>query len=307
MKIESTDPRVIRAGQAFPQRLQEVHEGRIVLRDTAIYRNMKIPIDVLCNVCSFEWETIPESLIYKKAGCPRCANSRREATAGTLRLRRPSAAEVELARRMRETGMSYDEIASVLGRVKETIRRWLVPKAREKNHQLSSEKYARDKESGKKAKLFQNYYQTKHGKQIIAQSHHERRSAKYHAVDYILMPDHPDAHQTPGDKPCGRRGFVKVDMYDEYFRGDKDTIEFFSFEGINETMKHRVNDRTKYQEWFGEEYEIDHILPLTKGGTHSPLNLKVIPKKENNSKLNKIRPQDIAEYCQRLFQTFNYF
>ena len=126
MKIESTDPRAIRAGQAFPQRLQEVHEGRIVLRDTAVYRsngsyNKQHTIDVKCTVCGCEWSPPAFSLNLGK-GCPDCVRLKNIASAGIKRRRPSTPAQRELARIMRENDMTYDEISAVLGRDDKTIR-----------------------------------------------------------------------------------------------------------------------------------------------------------------------------------------
>jgi len=38
-----------------------------------------------------------------------------------------------------------------------------------------------------------------------------------------------------------------------------------------------------------KDYEFDHIRPFSKGGTHDPHNIRVIPQKENRSKRAKMR------------------
>ena len=37
-------------------------------------------------------------------------------------------------------------------------------------------------------------------------------------------------------------------------------------------------------EKYGEQYDIDHIVPVSKGGAHHPENLQILTAKENNKK-----------------------
>src|SRR5262249_9561611 len=41
---------------------------------------------------------------------------------------------------------------------------------------------------------------------------------------------------------------------------------------------------SKGKEWNPKEYEIDHKVPFSKGGSHTPDNLRAIPKKQNRRK-----------------------
>jgi len=44
----------------------------------------------------------------------------------------------------------------------------------------------------------------------------------------------------------------------------------------------------------GREYHIDHILPLSRGGIHHPMNVRILDGTENISKQDKILPEAIA-------------
>lgn len=53
------------------------------------------------------------------------------------------------------------------------------------------------------------------------------------------------------------------------------------------------NTRKTLQRETGREYHIDHILPLTHGGIHHPVNLRILEGKENLSKNAKLLPEAI--------------
>jgi hypothetical protein len=64
----------------------------------------------------------------------------------------------------------------------------------------------------------------------------------------------------------------------------------------NERQSILVMERTRQelQTETGRSYHIDHILPLSHGGVHHPMNLRILDGGENNSKCNKILPEAIA-------------
>ena len=289
MRIESTDPRAIRAGQEFPRRLQEIHSGRIVLRDTAVYRsngthNKEHTVDVKCMVCGWEWKPTPSNLISNKTGCPECARLRDVARAGTRRVRPSSAAEKELAKRMRATGMSYQKIADVLGRSNAAIQVWLNPEYREKDLQRSAKKHARNKASGKSAELSRNYQQTPHGKQSSIKKNHKRRSLEYHCSGLELVD--------------GR--WQENDLW-TYVKGDREAYKLMSFPGADDVVAELKKECDALQQKTGKKYHIDHIISLNRGGSHHPLNLQILTASLNSSKQDTIRPQDAELFCKRIF------
>jgi hypothetical protein len=51
--------------------------------------------------------------------------------------------------------------------------------------------------------------------------------------------------------------------------------------------------RLELQKETGGEYHIDHILPIVHGGIHHPINLRILERRENESKQAKLLPEAI--------------
>jgi hypothetical protein len=64
----------------------------------------------------------------------------------------------------------------------------------------------------------------------------------------------------------------------------------------NETQQIVILERTRQelQRETGREYHIDHILPISHGGIHHPMNLRILDGRENISKQDKLLPEAIA-------------
>ena len=64
----------------------------------------------------------------------------------------------------------------------------------------------------------------------------------------------------------------------------------------NERQSMLVMERTRQElkTETGRSYHIDHILPISHGGIHHPINLRILDGGENISKWNKILPEAIA-------------
>jgi hypothetical protein len=64
----------------------------------------------------------------------------------------------------------------------------------------------------------------------------------------------------------------------------------------NENQQLLILERTRQelQRETGREYHIDHILPISHGGIHHPLNLRILEGSENQSKNAKLLPEAIA-------------
>ena len=59
----------------------------------------------------------------------------------------------------------------------------------------------------------------------------------------------------------------------------------------NELIKNLYKQRKEMSEKHGEEYHVDHIIPLSIGGAHHQDNMRVITAKENLKKCDKYIPQ----------------
>jgi hypothetical protein len=53
-------------------------------------------------------------------------------------------------------------------------------------------------------------------------------------------------------------------------------------------------DRLHLTETTGIQHHLDHIMPLSKGGIHHPINLRIITAEENISKGDKVTPEAMA-------------
>ena len=64
----------------------------------------------------------------------------------------------------------------------------------------------------------------------------------------------------------------------------------------NEKAKLLILERTRQelQTETGRAYHLDHILPISHGGIHHPMNLRILDGAENSSKCNKLLPEGIA-------------
>ena len=283
LKCGSTDPRAIRKAKELPQRLQEVHEGRIVFADDAVNLNNDKPIAVVCTVCGHKWNPRARSILVNGHGCPECKRIKASKSAGNRRCRRASEAEKELSRRMRGAGLTYRAIAHLLGRDKSLIQCWCCPEAREKQRKRASANNAINKASGHQAKLERAYRQTAHGKAVRQKKDQKRRSLKYHAHDTILVDGI----------------WHEVDMYD-YITTAKDR-ELWSFAGADTDVALRKEQQIKLEAISGEVYSLEHLIPLSRGGIHHPYNFANRALALNVQKGNRLLAADTKLFCKRLF------
>ena len=273
-----SQPGCVKAWQEFPTKLQEIHQGRIVLRDTAVYVHNKIHIDVKCTVCGNEWRAAPSNLIRAKRGCPKCVAIRARKSAGTMRSPRASKAEKELVKRMRSTGMSINAIAKIVGRSNGTVHRWIDPVEVEKNRERS-----RISNPLRSPEMRRAYRKTPHAKAIKYSADHKRRALEYHAIDDVLIDG----------------VWHDIDVY-EYITTDEDRA-FWSWDGADEDCAKRKLQQSNFAKISGEKYSLEHLIPLSRGGIHHPMNFANRALKLNIKKNNSIWSSDVELFCKRLF------
>lgn len=173
LRCTSPNPKAIRAAKAFPGRLQEVHQGRIVLRSGAVYQRSQSHIDVACAVCGHRWGARPDRLVNAGDGCPECHRLRNISLAGIRRNRPATKAERDKAAELRAEGWTYAAIGEELGRAESAARRWLNPEQAEKNRQASYKRWTDNPEKMKSNRKV--YRQTPHGKLGMAVQGSTRR------------------------------------------------------------------------------------------------------------------------------------
>ena len=106
--------------------VQEKYQGRVEVLGT--YDTVRVKILHRCTVDGHEWETTPHNLCLKGKGCPACNNRRKAETAGRRRGPNATQAEKQKALDLRNSGMTYAQIAQALGRSEGAVAGWCDPK-----------------------------------------------------------------------------------------------------------------------------------------------------------------------------------
>ena len=240
-----------------------------------------------------EYEVIPCHVLNPNQGCQckGCMSEQNIASAGIRRQPRATQAEKDKAALLRAEGKSYKEIGRILGRQVSTICRWLNPEVAEKSRQYNAKWNSENREQQRASnRRYSSMYP--HGKATCRKKVHKRRAIEYHCADTVFLPNHPDAdHQ----------GFVYYEMWTDYVNGDKEAQDLFSFAGADEAVATRKMQQDKLTKISGEKYSLEHLVPLSKGGIHHPLNFANRALQLNIEKGNKRLQQDDELFCKRLF------
>lgn len=283
----STNKNKINRAQELPSRLKAVSNNSIRIKEGAVYHSSIKYIGVVCMKCSHQWETSPNNLVNNRAGCPECAKQNVRNSAGTRQHKKADRATKLRAAELRAQGWTYEAIADELGYCKSTIRYWLDESFRKHSIKLASESQKKRTASGRLAEI--GYHKTPQGKAASKKNEHKRRSLKYHAVDAVYLPEHPEADY---------QGFVAVDMWKHITKEDYD---FWSFDGANEDVAKRTKQQQGLEKISGEKYSLEHLIPLSRGGLHHPMNFANRALALNIQKRNQMLPDDVKLFAKRLF------
>lgn len=248
----------------------------------------------LTHICEYhgEYQATPYNVLKIGQGsqCRKCSEQSQREAAGKKRRRSSTPEERALAKKLYEELGNYAEVGRRMGRTKSTILVWLDPKQRDNSNKRTRKKNKRDRESGRSKELSAAYYQTQHGRKNSFANDHKRRALQYTAVGVVFMPEHPDADY---------QGFVEYDFWD-YLETTEDR-ELFTFEGADEDVKKRKKQQNLLGKISGEPYSLEHLIPLSKGGIHHPLNFANRALTLNLEKNNKMLEEDIRLFTKRLF------
>ena len=280
LKCSSSNTKAIRNASKLPEKLFKVHGDKIQLRDSAIYQGNKKPIDVACNVCQHEWSPMPMNILKGK-GCHKCNRVKQANSVGKKRSRRANTEERDRAVKMRTKGMSYEAIGKGFGRSTSTVIRWLNPDSAEKNRKAT--KVWRDENielSRLNSRRYQNF---EHGKKTQRKAKSKRRGLEWEALFPVLI---------EGE-------FNEVDMY-SYLETWEDKTRFVDEQSCQDYAMLMATAK-EMKEQHGEEFHVDHLIPLSRGGLHHTDNFKIVPASYNLSKNNKRIKEDEELFCKRLF------
>ena len=285
----STHRNTMRVAKELPARLKEISANTIRIVEGAVYHGSQKKINVVCMKCGHKWASMPSNLINHGTGCPECKRQKSIKSAGTRRAKRADTSTKQKAAELRALGWTYSAIATEVGFVAKTVMMWLDEEHRQKNIKAAREYNNKTRGSEHRRQGKAEYYQTPQGKATSRKGKHKRRSLQYHAVDAIYVGIHPDAdHQ----------GFVEVDMWSYITPKDYD---FWSFEGADEDVAKRAKQQVGLEKISGEKYSLEHLVPLSKGGLHHPLNFANRALALNTQKNNQMLKEDVRLFATRLF------
>ena len=74
-----------------------------------------------------------------------------------------------------------------------------------------------------------------------------------------------------------------------------------AFTGADEAVAFRKKQQEKFKKFSGIDWSLDHLVALSRGGIHHPLNFANIPLADNKAKGNKRLQKDDELFCKRLF------
>ncbi len=231
------------------------------------------------------------TLTYYKDGkgckCPKCRNNHHKGTCGVKTYRRATKDDKAKAKELLDKGLSYKVVSKMTGWNNATIRQWFDLDYKARHTERCKEHKQKRHEVIKRGQ--RNYHKTENGKTAVKKGREKRNQRKLHAEDYILIHNHPDADY---------QGFVEDAVYDYITPED---YEFWSFDGAEADVEKRKKQQKTLSKISGEPYSLEHLIPLSKGGIHHPMNFVNRALELNLQKNGKLTKEDCELFCNRLF------
>tara|TARA_R110002050_G_scaffold263237_1_gene403699 strand:- start:265 stop:1194 length:930 start_codon:yes stop_codon:yes gene_type:complete len=219
--------------------------------------------------------------------CVDCNHNKHKGTCGVITRRSSTPADRAQAKELFDEHQSYKIVGEIMGWNTTTIRQWL-HKDYEERHKQRATKFDKDNRD-KKRQRDRDYRKTNNGKSSRKSGEVKRQARQLHASGLIFLPDHPNADY---------QGFVEDDVF-SYITPDD--YEFWSFDGAEEDVVRRKEQQKKLTHISGETYSLEHLIPLSRGGIHHPMNFVNRALKLNVEKNGKITTPDVELFCKRLF------
>lgn len=177
---------------------------------------------------------------------------------------------------LRNLGLSYSKIGKQLGLGKETVRCWLNPDALDKSKETQANWYLINKESKKSYR--KKYYRSNldRCKKLSRKYYEDNTSNRKYAMQQWV-----------------KNNRTRVRLLSSRYRARKRDAS------IQLTSEEQSQMMVIFENC-PNGYHVDHIIPLSKGGLHHPLNLQYLSASDNITKHNNIRQEDIELFRYRL-------
>lgn len=281
LKCSNTHGHALKAAAAFPQRLAEVHMGRISLRADAVYAGSNVPIAVICNTCGHKWNPWPNNLVNNRQGCPECKRQQCRDRAGKIKATRASKAMKAFAAACRDAGMTLEAIASLTRRSVSAVNEWSNPVARAKS--IAKNRAYRE-QNRERVRAGNRRYKKEHGRSADHKAVSKRRALQANTVFDVEV----DGLLTT------------INMWECI---DKDPVgqALFEVPGSGDAFADYSRRAKLLSKIAGVPYHVDHLVPLSKGGLHCAENFALRPASENISKNNTVVQKDYALFAKRIF------
>lgn len=198
---------------------------------------------------------------------------------------------IEKAQRLRDLGCSYRKIGNELGVSNQTIRCWLNPVAARKN----AEKCRKWRKSNPEKCLADARHWAKHNPEKKRESNRKwEKTNRERLREYntIWRKNNPERSLESSNKWKKNNPGKDLELKSRYRARRRNAA-------ITLTLMEQSKMISIYENR-PDGYDIDHIIPLSRGGLHHPLNLQYLPASVNRQKHTKIREEDIELFRYRL-------